>query len=103
MTYLKNVVTLEYDESLCTGCRMCLNVCPHGVFLMEKNKAYIGERDNCMECGACMLNCPSGAIKVDKGVGCAAAVIVSRLKGRSEISCDCEGRNDDSSSGGCCC
>jgi NAD-dependent dihydropyrimidine dehydrogenase PreA subunit len=32
MTYLKDVVTLQLDENKCTGCGMCLEVCPHEVF-----------------------------------------------------------------------
>lgn len=33
--YLKNVVTLQLDEKKCTGCGMCLDVCPHEVFKMN--------------------------------------------------------------------
>jgi ferredoxin len=41
-----------------------------------------------MECGACALNCPSKAIKVNAGVGCAAAIIMSWFTGK-EPSCGC--------------
>ncbi|MFH1368966.1 MAG: 4Fe-4S binding protein [Elusimicrobiota bacterium] len=41
----------------------------------EEKKAVMTDKDLCMECGACKRNCPSGAIKVQAGVGCAAAVI----------------------------
>ena len=97
MTYIKNVATLRYDSSRCRGCSLCTIVCPHGVFQMNNKKAYITDKNRCMECGACMSNCPTQAIQVDKGVGCAAAVIQSRLKGREDISCDC-GDGD----GSCC-
>ncbi len=33
--YLKNVVTLKLNEDKCTGCGMCLDVCPHEVFKMN--------------------------------------------------------------------
>jgi len=75
MKYLKNVVTLEYNPELCTGCGMCLDVCPHRVFVRSDKKVAIRDRDACMECGACARNCPFGAITVQQGVGCAAAVI----------------------------
>jgi len=89
MTYLKNTATLEYDKSLCTGCGMCRTVCPHNVFDIRDGKAVLLDRDRCMECGACMMNCPAAALKVEKGVGCAYAVIISKLRGQEEISCDC--------------
>jgi NAD-dependent dihydropyrimidine dehydrogenase PreA subunit len=81
MKYLKDVVTLQYDSDKCTGCGMCLNVCPHGVFEKFEGKVRIADRDQCMECGACALNCPFGAIDVQEGVGCAAAIIIGFFKG----------------------
>ena len=84
--YLKNVVTLSLDEYRCIGCKMCLIVCPHQVFFMNGKKARIADRDACMECGACAMNCPTEAISVNRGVGCAAAVLNSYLGGK-EISC----------------
>ncbi len=100
MTYIKNVTTLKYNKDLCTGCTMCINVCPHNVFRLNDKKVEIINKDNCMECGACMMNCPAAALTVNKGVGCAYAIIVSKLKGREEISCDCSG--DKGNSGSCC-
>ncbi len=79
--YLKNVVTLEYDPAKCTGCGLCVNVCPHAVFAMEDKKAALVDKDVCMECGACLRNCPFGAIKVRPGVGCAYALLMSQIKG----------------------
>lgn len=92
LRYLKNVVTLELDQEKCTGCRMCTIVCPHHVFEMNSKKAMILDRDACMECGACARNCPAEAIFVNAGVGCATAVINSKLK-KTDATCDCE----------CCC
>ncbi|MCX5863341.1 MAG: mercury methylation ferredoxin HgcB [Deltaproteobacteria bacterium] len=86
--YLKDVVTLELDEDKCTGCGLCLEVCPQAVFIRQNGKALIKTRDACMECGACARNCPSVAIAVRAGVGCAAAVINSAL-GRQNSSCCC--------------
>lgn len=94
--YLKNVVTLKLDSEKCKGCGMCANVCPHGVFVINSEKALITDRDACMECGACEKNCPFAAIEVKSGVGCATAVMNGLLTG-SEPGCGCSG-----SSGGCC-
>jgi ferredoxin len=81
MTYLKNVVTLQHDIDKCTGCGMCLSVCPHGVFEKHEGKVRIKNRDKCMECGACKKNCPFAAIEVEEGVGCAAAILIGMLTG----------------------
>ncbi|MBN1116549.1 MAG: 4Fe-4S binding protein [Bacteroidales bacterium] len=86
--YLRNVSTLAYDASKCIGCRVCIDVCPHNVFRMEKKKAEIIDRDKCMECGACTTNCITGALQVNKGVGCATAVIYSFFSG-GEATCGC--------------
>ena len=86
MRYLKNVATLRHDPERCTGCGMCLEVCPHRVFEASGGKVTIRDRDRCMECGACEKNCPFGAIEVEEGVGCAAAIIRSFFTG-GEPSC----------------
>ena len=97
MRYLKNGETLFLNADLCTGCRECIEVCPHAVFAMEGGRAAIVDREGCMECGACMKNCASGAIRVKAGVGCAAAILKGMIQGGAP-SCGCDG-----SSGGACC
>jgi len=79
--------TLTYCAARCTGCGMCINVCPHGVFAPNGRAVQLIHADACMECGACMRNCPVGAIQVDSGVGCAAAMIYAALTGRAEPTC----------------
>jgi ferredoxin len=95
--YLKDVSTLKMDSGKCTGCGMCIEVCPHRVFAPNNGKAHIVDKDSCMECGACVKNCPFGALEVKPGVGCAAAIIKGWLTG-TEPRCDCSDDND-----GCCC
>jgi NAD-dependent dihydropyrimidine dehydrogenase PreA subunit len=105
MTYLKDVVTLQLDEKKCTGCGICLDVCPHDVFKLNSKHVVIQNRDACMECGACSRNCAFGAISVESGVGCAAAVINSLL-GLKNSECSCNIDPTDSNTakrGGCCC
>ena len=84
-SYTEN--TLRYDPELCSGCRMCSTVCPHSVFAQNGSRAKLVHPEDCMECGACRLNCAPGAIKVDSGVGCAAAMILAALKGKKEAAC----------------
>lgn len=75
LTYLRGVATLGLDVERCTGCGICVEVCPHSVFFIKDSKAAIVDRDACMECGACALNCPFEAIAVISGVGCAKAIM----------------------------
>ena len=97
MAYVHVGNTLQFDVGLCIGCEMCSTVCPHGVFAMRGRVAEVVCRDACMECGACQTNCPVGAIKVDSGVGCAAAMVRAALTGRDRATCD------DGSEASCCC
>lgn len=106
LRYLEEVVTLSFDVDRCTGCRLCTQVCPHGVFAMDGARAKVVDRGACMECGACALNCAFGAIAVQSGVGCAAAIIASYFN-RGELVCGPEGDSGEScgsgSAGGTCC
>lgn len=88
MQYLRNVATLKLNTDLCTGCGLCVDVCPHAVFKINNRKAQIIDIDDCMECGACALNCQFGAISVNSGVGCAAGIINGILN-KTEPACDC--------------
>jgi ferredoxin len=69
MRYLKNTVSLEIEPGRCTGCGMCVSVCPHDVFEVQDRKARIRDRDAFIECGACRSNCPADAIRVEAGTG----------------------------------
>jgi NAD-dependent dihydropyrimidine dehydrogenase PreA subunit len=106
LIYLKDVVTLNVDTDLCTGCGMCLEVCPHGVLQIDEKRVRIRNRDACMECGACSCNCPVGAVSVEAGVGCAAAVINGMLN-RQDASCGCmvdpKNQAAGKAKGTCCC
>lgn len=63
---------LIYDESLCTGCGRCADVCQCDVLLKDPEKgrhpivAYPGE---CYYCGSCVMECPvKGALKLQHPV-----------------------------------
>jgi NAD-dependent dihydropyrimidine dehydrogenase PreA subunit len=79
--------TLQYDPDLCVNCGMCTIVCPHGVFASGEEVVRLVDQEACMECGACHHNCPASAIRVDSGVGCAAAMIWAALTRKKEAAC----------------
>lgn len=87
--YPLNGKSLELNIQKCTGCCLCIDVCPHEVFAFEEGtrKVHIASSLSCMECGACALNCPVKAIKVNRGVGCAAAIVGSMFGKKGECSC----------------
>jgi heterodisulfide reductase subunit A len=54
------------DEQLCSGCRVCIELCPYSAisFISQDGKgtARINEA-LCKGCGTCVAACPAGAIK----------------------------------------
>jgi ferredoxin len=77
--YATNTLALDTDK--CTGCGICVQVCPHAVFVIQNRKAVLAGAARCMECGACALNCPEDALHVESGVGCATSMIIAALRG----------------------
>lgn len=87
MIAVSTLNTLKFDPALCTGCGMCVDVCPHRVFEQNQRVVHVVRADACMECGACQINCPFGAIQVESGVGCAAAMMYAALTRRRQVEC----------------
>jgi ferredoxin len=61
------------DETKCTGCGQCGEVCPFGLPQPYSDGKYqVKEPDRCIECSACQRNCPEQAIilQEQKGCGC---------------------------------
>ncbi len=85
--YLSGVATLSLNISVCIGCGICTQVCPHQVFENAEKKVCIVDMDGCMECGACAKNCPVEAITVNPGVGCASYIIQTWIKAKGSASC----------------
>jgi len=85
MNRVSAINTLQYNEALCIGCGLCVDVCPHGVFALEGRVARLVCPAACMECGACQRNCRYGAIAVRAGVGCAWAIVVGKMKGTAPV------------------
>jgi len=53
----------EIDEALCSGCRVCNDLCPYNAITFDKEKKVSEvNRSLCKACGTCVAACPSGAI-----------------------------------------
>lgn len=67
--YTSPLETVKVDESLCSGCAICVMSCPYGApHLIEKEVDGVMDRfsevdvNKCMGCGVCVAACSMGAI-----------------------------------------
>ncbi|MCB0132097.1 MAG: 4Fe-4S binding protein [Caldilineaceae bacterium] len=50
------------DDSLCTGCGICIALCPTAALALDDERAVLARPDRCTYCQACEDICPEGAI-----------------------------------------
>jgi len=62
--YPNNFRGITAEEDKCTGCGICLEVCPMENITLREGKAVIG--DNCSTCLSCFHWCPNEAIWMSK-------------------------------------
>jgi electron transfer flavoprotein alpha subunit len=53
---------LNIDREACTGCGVCVNVCPFGALELVDSIATVNER--CTACGVCVGECPVNALSL---------------------------------------
>jgi Fe-S-cluster-containing hydrogenase component 2 len=56
-----SMAMLYVDENRCSGCGVCVNVCPRAAIAIEDGKASISQA-LCNHCEACAAACPERAI-----------------------------------------
>jgi heterodisulfide reductase subunit A len=60
-------ITAEIDADRCSGCKMCISVCPYDAIEFDEDKKVSAVREElCKGCGTCVATCPSG-IATQKG------------------------------------
>lgn len=59
ISHIPTVATVDGDR--CSGCCLCVSICPYGAIELVNGKAEVNEVA-CEGCGACVSACPSGAI-----------------------------------------
>jgi nitroreductase/NAD-dependent dihydropyrimidine dehydrogenase PreA subunit len=60
---MDKTVTTTIDEALCTGCGLCVEVCPKDTITMKGKKAVVTGLES-LNCGHCLAVCPTGAVQV---------------------------------------
>lgn len=58
----KSIATVDSD--LCTGCGVCVDMCPMGAISLRDNIAQV-DIQKCTGCGICEDECPVGAISLE--------------------------------------
>jgi len=55
---------ISLDEQLCKGAAFCEDVCPVGVFEVDRDRrlAMLARAHACVQCGACIVQCPFDAL-----------------------------------------
>ena len=54
---------IEINRDLCSGCGLCVTVCPTGTISLIGGKAVVSEVES-IYCGHCEAVCPQGAVRV---------------------------------------
>jgi heterodisulfide reductase subunit A len=72
-------VRASVDETKCSGCRICNNMCPFNAILFHEDR-MISEVNPalCQGCGTCVAACPAGAIS---GTGFSNEQILAQIEG----------------------
>ena len=61
----KALIKYSINPEKCTGCGMCVKVCPTSATSGEKKKPHIIDNETCIRCGACIESCKFDAITVE--------------------------------------
>ncbi|KPK22285.1 MAG: hypothetical protein AMK69_20160, partial [Nitrospira bacterium SG8_3] len=56
------------DPSFCSGCGVCVDICPYSAPSFEEGQVYPGKAEInpvlCKGCGLCVASCRSGALNL---------------------------------------
>ncbi len=67
-TLQKPVTSHKINLSLCTGCELCITICPAAILTRNEEKEILFQADKvelCIRCGHCMAMCETAAISIE--------------------------------------
>jgi NADPH-dependent glutamate synthase beta subunit-like oxidoreductase/ferredoxin len=67
LDYQEEIPDICVDEDLCSGCAVCVSLCPYDALSLKKvgDKSVLEiDKLKCKRCGVCVTACPSGAITI---------------------------------------
>jgi NAD-dependent dihydropyrimidine dehydrogenase PreA subunit len=53
------------DETRCTGCGICVEVCPTACLAMGPHLPWLARPADCVSCGVCAEVCPANALRLE--------------------------------------
>ena len=75
---------IEVNEELCSGCGVCIAVCPYQASKLETNEGKLRsvvDETRCKRCGVCITVCPSGARTIKDTLAQSMASALATLSG----------------------
>jgi NADH-quinone oxidoreductase subunit F len=63
----KALISFTVDAAKCTGCTLCVKVCPTKAASGERKKPHTIDAATCVRCGLCAEACRAGAIQITSG------------------------------------
>ncbi len=65
------IPAIEVDDKLCSGCAICVAVCPYDATKLEKrgeDLISVIDESRCKRCGLCVVACPAQARRIEDGL-----------------------------------
>ena len=60
----KKAYIVKIDRGKCTGCGICVRVCPYDAIYLDDSRKAVVDHELCDNCGLCMSLCPTNAISL---------------------------------------
>ncbi len=68
LEFQPEISEIEVNQDVCSGCGVCVAVCPFDAIRLEKSEKGLGtiiDDLKCKRCGLCMTACPAGVITIN--------------------------------------